>query len=124
VDAPTDHFLACAVPSNWAKGTQREEKFHPDARRPARRLAAAPLVWPCSRDRAGIAAGAERSGRRARRGPGGSSVPVPVRESEQPDRIEGGLAGIAPGDYKLKWQVLSVDGHITRGEIPFHVSRP
>jgi methionine-rich copper-binding protein CopC len=57
-------------------------------------------------------------------GPDGSSVPVPVRESEQPDRIEGGVAGLAPGDYKLKWQVLSVDGHITRGEIPFHISRP
>jgi methionine-rich copper-binding protein CopC len=25
------------------------------------------------------------------------------------------------GSYKLRWQVLSVDGHITRGEIPFQV---
>lgn len=25
------------------------------------------------------------------------------------------------GSYKLLWQVLSVDGHITRGEIPFQV---
>ena len=23
------------------------------------------------------------------------------------------------GDYRLRWQVLSVDGHITRGDIPF-----
>jgi methionine-rich copper-binding protein CopC len=26
-----------------------------------------------------------------------------------------------PGKWTLRWQVLSVDGHITRGEIPFSV---
>ena len=26
-----------------------------------------------------------------------------------------------PGKWRLRWQVLSVDGHITRGEIPFTV---
>ena len=25
----------------------------------------------------------------------------------------------APGGWRLQWQVLSVDGHITRGDIPF-----
>ena len=29
--------------------------------------------------------------------------------------------GLAPGAYRLRWQVLSVDGHITRGDIPFTV---
>ena len=33
------------------------------------------------------------------------------------------LAGLAPGSYVLRWQVLSVDGHITRGDIPFKVGR-
>lgn len=28
---------------------------------------------------------------------------------------------LTPGSYSLHWQVLSVDGHITRGEIPFTV---
>ena len=28
----------------------------------------------------------------------------------------------APGKWRLRWQVLSVDGHITRGEIPFSVA--
>lgn len=28
---------------------------------------------------------------------------------------------LAPGAYRLRWQVLSVDGHITRGDLPFTV---
>jgi len=28
---------------------------------------------------------------------------------------------LKPGEYQLRWQVLAVDGHITRGEIPFTV---
>jgi methionine-rich copper-binding protein CopC len=31
---------------------------------------------------------------------------------------------LAPGDYRLRWQVLAYDGHITRGEIPFTVMHP
>jgi copper resistance protein C len=27
----------------------------------------------------------------------------------------------APGKWRVRWQVLSTDGHITRGEIPFTV---
>lgn len=30
-------------------------------------------------------------------------------------------AKLKPGTYTLKWQALSTDGHITRGEIPFSV---
>jgi methionine-rich copper-binding protein CopC len=30
-------------------------------------------------------------------------------------------ARLKPGSYTLKWQALSTDGHITRGEIPFTV---
>ncbi|TAI60323.1 copper resistance protein CopC, partial [Bradyrhizobium sp. Leo170] len=29
--------------------------------------------------------------------------------------------GLSPGAWRLRWQVLSVDGHITRGDIPFTV---
>jgi copper resistance protein C len=30
-------------------------------------------------------------------------------------------ANLKPGTYTLRWQALSADGHITRGEIPFTV---
>ncbi len=33
-------------------------------------------------------------------------------------------AGLSPGAYRLRWQVLAVDGHITRGDIPFRVAAP
>jgi len=29
--------------------------------------------------------------------------------------------GLKPGAYRLRWQVLATDGHITRGEVPFRV---
>jgi methionine-rich copper-binding protein CopC len=31
---------------------------------------------------------------------------------------------LQPGDYVLRWQVLAVDGHITRGDVPFQVKAP
>ena len=31
-------------------------------------------------------------------------------------------SGLAPGKYVLNWQVLAVDGHLTRGGVPFTVS--
>jgi len=31
---------------------------------------------------------------------------------------------LGPGDYRIRWQALATDGHITRGEIPFHVTQP
>ena len=33
-------------------------------------------------------------------------------------------ADLAPGDYTVRWQVLAVDGHITRGDVPFTVTAP
>ncbi len=33
-------------------------------------------------------------------------------------------ADLAPGTYMLRWQVLAVDGHITRGDVPFTVMPP
>jgi methionine-rich copper-binding protein CopC len=31
-------------------------------------------------------------------------------------------AELPPGSYSVRWQVLAVDGHITRGDLPFTVS--
>ena len=37
--------------------------------------------------------------------------------------IVGTIADLAtPGAYVVRWQVLSVDGHITRGDVPFTVT--
>jgi methionine-rich copper-binding protein CopC len=30
-------------------------------------------------------------------------------------------AHLEPGDYVIRWQVLAIDGHITRGDVPFTV---
>lgn len=31
-------------------------------------------------------------------------------------------ATLSPGAYSLRWQVLAIDGHITRGDLPFTVT--
>jgi methionine-rich copper-binding protein CopC len=41
--------------------------------------------------------------------------------SSSADTLSARGHGFAPGEYRLKWQVLSSDGHITRGEHPFTV---
>jgi copper resistance protein C len=38
-----------------------------------------------------------------------------------PQKLVGRLSSLAPGSYRLHWQVLAVDGHITRGVISFQV---
>jgi copper resistance protein C len=38
-----------------------------------------------------------------------------------PDAVSATSHGLIKGTYVLRWQVLSSDGHITRGEIPFQV---
>lgn len=53
--------------------------------------------------------------------PDGSSQPVALAPDGQPDTLAAKLEGLAPGQYRLRWQVLAIDGHITRGDIPFAV---
>jgi hypothetical protein len=38
-----------------------------------------------------------------------------------PDVVSATEHGLVKGAYVLRWQVLSSDGHITRGEVPFQV---
>lgn len=55
-------------------------------------------------------------------GPDGASQTLEI--SSKPDAIEiisAEAKGLHPGLYRLRWQVLASDGHITRGEIPFTV---
>jgi copper resistance protein C len=54
----------------------------------------------------------------------GTEVHVPLDEKSTDDMLVGQAQGIAPGEYRLRWQVLSIDGHITRGDIAFSVVAP
>ena len=53
--------------------------------------------------------------------PGGDKADVPIDPTGEPNVITGTTADLNPGAYVLRWQVLAVDGHITRGDIPFAV---
>lgn len=40
------------------------------------------------------------------------------------DTLAAQAQALSPGDYRIRWQALATDGHITRGEIPFQVKQP
>lgn len=44
-----------------------------------------------------------------------------LRDAQRTATTLNAHATLKPGNYTLKWQALSTDGHITRGEIPFSV---
>ncbi len=52
----------------------------------------------------------------------GTARDVAIVPDEAPDMLKGIAAGIAPGAYVLRWQVLASDGHITRGDVPFSIA--
>jgi methionine-rich copper-binding protein CopC len=54
----------------------------------------------------------------------GAEHPLALAEGSAPDILQATAADVAPGAYKLRWLVLAIDGHITRGDIPFHVTQP
>jgi methionine-rich copper-binding protein CopC len=56
-------------------------------------------------------------------GPGGAKIEVGLTKSDSDQVLTGTASGLAPGDYRLLWQTLSIDGHISHGEIPFEVGR-
>jgi methionine-rich copper-binding protein CopC len=53
-------------------------------------------------------------------GPDQSPAVLPIGDGRSP-AVMVTQADLAPGDYVLHWQVLAVDGHITRGDVPFSV---
>jgi copper resistance protein C len=53
--------------------------------------------------------------------PDHSQVVLPIDPDGPPD-IMTTHAELAPGDYSVRWQVLAIDGHITRGDVPFTVT--
>jgi len=54
--------------------------------------------------------------------PAGDKSDVPIDPDGEPNILTGTTNDLAPGAYVLRWQVLAIDGHITRGDIPFSVS--
>jgi len=54
--------------------------------------------------------------------PDGSAAPLEIRQQTPADTLSAEATGLAAGAYRLRWQVLASDGHITRGEIPFTVT--
>jgi methionine-rich copper-binding protein CopC len=51
----------------------------------------------------------------------GNPHPLTIDEKAPPDSLKSEIHGLKHGPYTLQWQVLAVDGHISRGEIPFKV---
>jgi len=41
-----------------------------------------------------------------------------------PDNQLSAAVVLSPGAHSLRWQVLAIDGHITRGDLPFSVAAP
>lgn len=46
---------------------------------------------------------------------------LPIAADGAPE-VVGTTAILVPGTYVLRWQVLAIDGHITRGDLPFRVT--
>ena len=53
--------------------------------------------------------------------PDGKEQTLEIQGQDRTDALAAEAKGLHPGTYRLRWQVLASDGHITRGEIPFTV---
>jgi methionine-rich copper-binding protein CopC len=53
--------------------------------------------------------------------PDGTNKPLPVDTQSRPDTLTAKATGLHAGQYKLQWQVLAADGHISRGELTFNL---
>ena len=54
--------------------------------------------------------------------PEGKVSTLTVASQATPDTLQSHATGLQPGAYKLQWQVLASDGHMSRGEILFTVT--
>lgn len=55
--------------------------------------------------------------------PDGSAQTLEISKQGSADVLASQARGLSPGEYRLRWQVLASDGHLTRGEIPFTVGQ-
>ncbi len=58
--------------------------------------------------------------------PDGTQIPLAIKkQSNDPALLAAQATGLSDGAYVLHWQALAVDGHLTRGAVPFTVgTRP
>jgi len=54
--------------------------------------------------------------------PDNSTSDLTIEAQSSADTLNSKATGLKPGGYRIRWQVLAPDGHITRGEIPFTVT--
>jgi methionine-rich copper-binding protein CopC len=64
----------------------------------------------------------ERSGLTLTR-PDRTKLALPIDPQGPPDILTSTVT-LTPGAYVVRWQVLAVDGHITRGDVAFTVTGP
>jgi copper resistance protein C len=53
--------------------------------------------------------------------PDNSTTNLKIEDQTSADSLNAKATGLKPGTYRILWQVLAPDGHITRGEVPFAV---
>ena len=56
-------------------------------------------------------------------GPDKAQTRLAIGDGGPPDVLTA-TGDLRPGAYTVRWQVLAVDGHITRGDVPFTVAAP
>lgn len=54
-------------------------------------------------------------------GSDGTQNILSIEAQPSPDTLTATATGLKRDFYVIRWQVLANDGHITRGEVPFHV---
>lgn len=50
------------------------------------------------------------------------ALPLEIAPASDPTLLEAPCPPLEPGPWRLRWQVLAVDGHITRGDIAFEIA--
>lgn len=55
-------------------------------------------------------------------GPRGERVTATVLDDGPPDRLRASLPALPPGNYRVQWRVLSMDGHVVTGSFPFTIA--
>lgn len=55
---------------------------------------------------------------------GAQPEPLALGKTTEPNLLVAKAPELAPGSYRLRWQVLSIDGHVSRGDLNFRVRAP
>lgn len=55
-------------------------------------------------------------------GPTGEAMPLRLRDDSTASILRADATANAAGQWRLRWQVLAADGHITRGDVVFRVA--